>query len=71
MIHVTRFDIFSKLSGAYASRVHTKYFFTAHAMTNVEKEALLSAYNKQYSEGEWRVNHIDIDCAVIKEGENE
>ena len=71
MIYVTRFDIFSTLKGAYASRVHTKYIFTAHAMTNAEKEALVGAYTKQYSDGKWFVKHIDISCTVINGGETE
>lgn len=29
MIYVTRFDVLSALKGAQASRVHTKYIFTA------------------------------------------
>lgn len=71
MIHVTRFDIFSAIENGYATRVHTKYIFTAHAMTNAEKEALSDAYTKQYSGGEWFVKHIDISCSVINGGENE
>lgn len=71
MIYVTRFDILSTLKGAHASRVHTKYIFTAHAMTNAEKKALGGAYTKQYSDGEWIVKHIDISCSVINGGENE
>lgn len=71
MIYVTRFDIFSTLKGAHASRVHTKYIFTAHAMTNAEKEALTKVYMKEYTGGGWTVSHVNIDCGVIKGGENE
>lgn len=70
MIYVTRFDIFSALSGGYATRINTKYIFTAHNMTNAEKAALLSVYEKQYSGDGWRVDRTEISCSVIKGGEN-
>lgn len=71
MIYVTRFDILSTLKGAHASRVHTKYIFTAHAMTNAEKEALTKVYIKEYTGGGWTVQNFAVDGTVIEGGENE
>lgn len=71
MIYVTKFDIISTLKSAHASRVHTKYIFTAHAMTDAEKEALVGVYAKQYSDGDWHVKHIDINCTIINGGETQ
>lgn len=71
MIYVTRFDIFSAINGGYATRVHTKYIFTTHVMTNAEKAALMSAYEKEYGGDDWRVDRIEISCTIIKGGETE
>lgn len=71
MIYVTIFEIFSAINGGYATRVHTKCIFTAHAMTNAEKKALLDVYTKQYSGDEWIVKYTHIRCSVINGGETE
>lgn len=70
-IYLTRFDIHSTMTGAYASRVHSKFMVTLDAMTEPTEKALVRTYTEQYSKDGWHVTGVDVYTAVVSGGENE